>query len=242
MIASLLASLALVAIEAPQPAPGAGQCTSAAALGAFAKEADVPVGAWAEYAALVDGKVKLEFALRAFLVDTGRPGAPERWLELWADKRGKVAYRVPLDGQQEGAMLMKQGRAVFVMPKGAEAGASACLPAKPDGRLGETVVETLAGRIAARYYKKVSGKDTFEFWISEQVPPLDLVKVLYPNGAGMVLVAKGVAAASAFPERFSPAPLPTLEALKRLLPRDLPKVTEPPKPAEAAAPAPTSAE
>ena len=229
MIQALLACLALAAPPAPPATVPPGSCAGPDALAAWVGKAATPVKAWAEYAPLVDGKPKLDKPFRVYLVDTGTKGKPQRWLEM-AEKGGKTAYRVPLDGQNGDAPLMKQGRAVFAMPAGAAGQtevAKACGAASGAKQaLRREVIDTPAGRFPTRYLKKSSGAHALEYWISDEVPPLGLVKVKLPFSGGLVLLAKGTDAVSAFLEQFTPTPFPTLESVEALLPQDRPKKVE----------------
>ncbi|HEY3449152.1 MAG TPA: hypothetical protein VGK67_22535 [Myxococcales bacterium] len=233
MIASMTTMLLAAALSAEPP-----QCTSPTSpttLRQLVGEDDGQGadGAWAEYAQLVDGKPDLTTTFRVLQLNEGKPGAPARWLEIWVDKQGKGAWRLPLDGQAGDALYLKRGKTIYAIP-GGERGPSACKPGKM-ATFKELTVETLIGRLPCRYSRtevatmaKEKGKATpaLEFWSSNDVPPLSMVRMIVPNGSGFEVVAKGSGATSSFPERFTATPLPTTGMLKNLLPLDLQKKLE----------------
>jgi len=220
------AATATATAAAPAPAkaaPAPGTCTSPVALAAWATDTSAPMGAWAEYASLVDGKPVPEESIRVFLIDTGTPEKPQRWFEL-DRKDGRVAFRIPMDGQGGGAPLIKQGRMFFELPSGEIEEVGACrAPGKEPTRT--VTLTTPAGRFQTRYIKRMGGPLEFEYWVAEGVPPLGLVQLkITPEGGGkgMILTGRGTEAVSAFPDRFTVATFPSPESFRALLPLDPP--------------------
>ena len=235
MIASTMTMVLALAAAAEPP-----QCTSPTSpttlrqlVGDEPDQGKSADGTWAEYAQLVDGKPDLATTFRVQQLNEGKPGAPSRWLEIWIDKTGKGAWRLPLDGQDDNTMYLKRGKTIYALAGGPRE-PSACKPGKT-ATFKELTVETLLGRIPCRYSRtevasmaKEKGKPVpaLEFWSSHEVPPLSMARMITPNGAGFEVVAKGAGATSSFPAKFSATPLPTSGMLKNLLPIDLQKKLE----------------
>ncbi|MGC4116613.1 MAG: hypothetical protein QM765_18990 [Myxococcales bacterium] len=232
----MIASMLLVAALAAGPTePAQSQCTSPTSpttLRELVSEDKVAAadGTWAEYAQIVDGKPDLTTAFRVMQVNQGTAEKPSRYMEIWVDKQGKGAWRLPLDGQDGDAMYLKRGKAIYAIAAGARE-PSACRPGKM-ATFKELTVETLLGPIPCRYSRtelgsmpKEKGKPApaLEFWSSHEVPPLSMVRMIAPNGSGFEVVAKGTGATSSFPERINATPMPTTGMLRNLLPLDLQK-------------------
>ncbi len=193
---------------------------------------DAPLGEWSEYATLSGGKRLPGMDLRVLLVEAPWEGKARRWLELWFDRSGDNALRVTASGVPE-VVVLKRGRQFFAPPRAAasEAKAGSCSRPSANAAFDFVSLRTAAGLFkSCRHTREAAKGHSVELWSSDEVQPLQMVKVLYSSGLGYELVRRGTGATSAFPERFAAAPLPSLEMVRGLLPIN-PHAEKAPKPA-----------
>lgn len=176
-------------------------------------------GGWAEYAHVQNGKIDFTSTIRMVVIETEH----ERTVEVWFDKMGRNALRIQqgLEDDRIATAFMKVPQGIFTVDMEDEepavpicgAPGSDCQPVTEEEKRTTPVpkqetVKTPAGTFKAlRQYRKV-GEDRHDYWFSEQVPALTLVRLRTSTGAGLELVATGTDAASAFPARFEAKPFP----------------------------------
>lgn len=227
--------LALLLSALPARAFGQDTCGGPSTLRSLVHE-DAPVGAWAEYVGLEGSSGAPTLSFRVFVSEGSFEGRTRRWLEMWLEKSGRVALRMPVDEPNPG-MHLKLGRTIFYIPPDqvdSRTGGS-CKGPGDDKVAAPKPLKVRAGTFSCQYTKRVYQGNTFEYWMSKDVPPLQLVKGLFPGGQGYELAALGTGATTSFPERFVAAPFPDGDAVSGLLPVDLRKKMEESKAAALAA-------
>ncbi len=232
-MSSVKLAIPLLSLLALLPARGIAQGTcggSPLSLRGFAAgSGDLVIGEWSEYITFRDGVPIPTMGFRVFATEAPWEGKPLRWIELWMDRSGDRAMRVAADGGKE-ILLVKRGRSIYSIPPGS-AGAGACSPSDKVGQVDDVSLKTVAGVFHCRHSRETRGNHTTEVWTNEGIQPLQLVKASFSSGLGYELIGRGSGAASAFPQRFIAAPLPTMDMLKGLLPVDPHSKKAEPKPA-----------
>ncbi len=201
-------------------AEGQDMCGAPSTLRGFAVE-DSTVGAWADYAGL-ERNLPSGMGFRVFVAEGPFEGKTRRWLEMWLEKSGRIALRVPVEEENAG-MHIKLGHTIFYLPPDqvASKAGGACRGPGDDKAAVPKPFKVIAGTFECQYAKRVYNGNTFEYWMSRDVPPLQLVKALFPGGRGYELVAKGTGAKTVFPERFVAVPFPDAASVSGLLPLDM---------------------
>jgi hypothetical protein len=221
VLSLLLLSLAASTAEAQD-----NTCGAPSTLRGFVVE-DSALGAWAEYVALEGNAPVSTMGFRVFVAEGFFEGKTRRWLEMWLERSGRIALRVPVEEENAG-MHVKLGHTIFYLPPdqaNAKAG-GACRGPGDDKVAAPKPFKVIAGTFECQYAKRVYNGNTFEYWMSKDVPPLQLVKALFPGGRGYELIATGTGAKSVFPERFVAVPFPDADSVSGLLPLDMRKRVE----------------